>query len=133
MSYLRYSKVRPFLIGFLVLAVIYNVFFFLQNSRLEKENPVSHVVIEQYCRSSKGSSSVHINYNGKVYVVRMANQACLKYPKGSMIYLVYNDRHDYFYQPDGLRKNSFRLFFFSFLLLLAIITWNRLFRSDSTS
>lgn len=121
MSYLSYSKVRPFLIGFLVLGVIYNVYFFFQNSRLEKENAVSHVVIEQYCRSSKGSSSVHINYNGKVYYVRMANQECLKYPKGSMIYLVYNQRHDYFYQPDDLQRDSFRLFFFSFVLLLAII------------
>lgn len=133
MSYLSYSKFRPFIIGFLVLGVIYNVYFFFQNSRLEKENTVSHVVIEQYCRYSKGSSLVQINYNGKVYDVRMANQECLKFPKGSMIYLVYNDRYDYFYQPDGLRKDSFRLFFFSFLLLLAIIPWNRLFRSDSTS
>ena len=66
----------------LELRVIYNDNFFFQNSRLEKEMPVSHVVIDQYCRSSKGSSSFHINYNGKVYYVRMANQECLKYPKG---------------------------------------------------
>lgn len=128
MSYLSYSKVRPFLIGFLVLGVFYNVYFYLQNSRLEKEVPVPHVVIEQYCRSYKGSSSVHINYNGRIYYVRMANQECLKYPKGAMIYLVYNDRHDYFYQPDGLRRDSFRLFFFSFLLLLSIIPWDRLLK-----
>ena len=122
---MNYSKIRPFLIAILVVGVAYNVYFYLQNSRLEKQVPVSHVVIEQYCRSYKGSSSVHINYHGKVYYVRMANEECLKYPKGSKISLVYNDRYDYFYQPDGSRRDSFRLFFFSFLLFLSIIPWNR--------
>lgn len=131
MSYLSYSKVRPFLIGFLVLGVFYNVFFYFQNRELEKEATVSYVVIEQYCRSYKGGSSVHINYNRRVYYIGMANQECLKYPKRSKIYLVYNDRYDYFYQPDGLQRDSFRLFFFPFLLLLSIIPWDSFLRKKS--
>lgn len=127
MSYLSYSKVRPFLIGLLVLGVFYNIFFYLEDRKLEKMKPQSFRIIEQYCWATK-NSSIYIEYRDKKYPIRMANGECPKYPVGAEIYLVYNDRHDYFYQPDGLRRDSFRLFFFSFLLLLSIIPWDSLLK-----
>ncbi len=128
MSYLSYSKIRPFLIGILAIGVAYNLYFYIEVVKMEKIVPQNFVVVEQYCRASKGSSSINIEYNGNLYSVRMANGECLKYPVGAEIKLVYNDTHDYFYKQDGLTKASFRLFFFSFLLLLSTIRWDRLLK-----
>lgn len=128
MSYLSYSKIRPFLIGILAIGVAYNLYFYREDVKMEKVVPQSFVVVEQYCRASKGSSSINIEYNGDQYSVRMANGDCLKYPVGAEIKLVYNDTHDYFYKQDGLAKVSFRLYLFSFLLLLSVVPWNRLLK-----
>lgn len=128
MSYLSYSKIRPFLIGILAIGVACNLYFYREDVKMEKVVPQSFVVVEQYCRASKGSSSINIEYNGDQYSIRMANGECLKYPVGAEIKLVYNDTHDYFYKQDGLAKVSFRLFLFSFLLLLSVVPWNRLLK-----
>ncbi len=128
MSYLSYSKIRFFLISILAIGVAYNLYFYREDLKMEKIVPRSFVVVEQYCRASKGSSSINIEYNGNLYSVRMANGECLKYPVGAEIKLIYNNTHDYFYKQDGLAKAGFRLFFFSLLLLLSIIPWDRLLK-----
>lgn len=130
---MSYSKIRPFLIGILAIGVAYNLYFYSEGVKMENVVPQSFIVVDQYCRSSKGSSSINIEYNGNLYSVRMANGECLKYPVGAEIKLVYNDKHDYFYKQDGLEKASFRLVFFSFLLLLSIIPWYSLIKKKRKS
>lgn len=125
---MNYSKIRYLLIGILAIGVAYNLYFYREDVKMEKAVPQCFVVVEQYCRASKGSSLINIEYNGNLYSVRMANGECLKYPVGAAIKLVYNDTHDYFYKQDGLVKARFRLFFFSFLLLLSTIPWDRLLK-----
>lgn len=122
---MNYSKIRPFLIAILVVGVAYNLYFYMEDVKMEGMVPQSFIVKEQYCRFSKGSSSIHIDHDGKNYIVRMANGDCLKYPIGSEIKLVYNERFDYFYKQDGLQKGAFRLLFFSFLLFLSLLPWSR--------
>lgn len=89
-----------------VLGFLYTLFFYYQNSRLE--NPImlkTYTIIEQGCRNSKGSSSVHIKYNNKIYYIRLANKECLKYPVGNEIMLSYNEQFDYFYKSDDLKRD----------------------------
>jgi len=127
MSYLSYSKSRPFIIVFLVLGTIYNVFFLLEDNKLEKLKSQLFTITGQYCQASK-NSSVSIEFKSKSYRISMSNAECPKYPIGSKISLVYNDKYDYFYQQDGLKTSTFKLFFFSFLLFLSIIPWDRLLK-----
>lgn len=125
---MNYAKIKPLLIGILTIGVAYNLYFYAEADKMEKAVPQSFVVVEQHCRASKGSSSINFKYNGNLYSVRMANGECLKYPVGADIKLVYNDTYDYFYKQDGLETANFGLFFFSFLLLLSILPWDRLTR-----
>lgn len=122
---MNYLSLRPYLIGFLIIGVVYNLFFYTEDVKMEKMAPKSYRVKEQYCRVSKRSSSIFISHNSKNYIIRMSNNDCLNYPVGSDIKLVYNDRYDYFYKQDGLQKGIFKIFFFSFLLCLSIIPWSR--------
>ena len=81
---------------------------------MEKIVPESFVVVEQYCRASKGSSSINIEYNGDLYSVRLANGECLKYPVGAEIKLIYNDTHDIFINKMDLIKLALGCFFSHF-------------------
>ena len=122
-----YSRNQMILILFSFLAVLYTCFFYIQDSKLEKSGRLTTLkVVNQGCRNSKGSSSVHISYNGKIYYVRLANKECLKYPVGSKISLIYNHEFDYFYVPDGLMRDKYRLFFTLGFLFLSVIPWKSL-------
>jgi len=121
---MNYSKIRPFLIVILVVGVAYNLFFYLEDSKLEKAKPQSFRITEQYCREIK-NSAIYIVHRNKKYSIRMTNGDCPKYPVGSEISLVYNEKYDYFYKQDGLKTATYKLLFFPFLLLLSIIPWNR--------
>lgn len=121
---MNYYRSQIVLILLALIAVIYTLFFYVQNAKLEKSGILTPFkVIEQGCRNSKGSSSVHISHNGEIYYIRLANKECLKYPKGSKIVLIYNDKFDYFYKPDGLSRDSYRLFFAFAFLLLSVLPW----------
>lgn len=121
-----YHRNQKILILIAILVVLYNWFFYIQDSKLEKSGMLTvFKVIEQGCRSSKGSSSVHILYRGKVYYIRLANEECLEYPIGSKISLIYNDDFDYFYKPDGLKRNNYRLSFSIAFLFLSALPWNK--------
>ncbi len=80
-------------------------------------------VFSQSCGNNRGSSSVYINYNQKVYSIRLPNVDCLKYPIGSKIGLIYNDKFDYFYIPDGLEKDISRLIFIGVVIIILLIKW----------
>lgn len=108
---MNYLSLRPYPIGFLIIGVVYNLFFYTEDVKMEKMTPKSYRVKEQYCRVSKRSSSIFISHNSKNYSIRMSNNDCLNYPVGSNIKLVYNDRYDYFYKQDGLQKGIFKIFF----------------------
>lgn len=121
---MNYSKIRPFVIVIFVVGVAYNLFFYLEDSKLEKVKPQSFRITEQYCREIK-NSTIYIVHRGKKYSIRMANGDCPKYPVGSEISLVYNIKYDYFYKQDGLKTATYKLLFFSFFLLLSIIPLSR--------
>jgi hypothetical protein len=124
-----YNRNQKIVIIIAILVLIYNWFFYAQNSKLEQSSPMNtYQVIEQGCRNSKGSSSVHISYNRKTYYIRLANGECLKYPIGSKISLVYNDDLDYFYKPDGKKRGRNRLFFSFCFLLLSVLPYNNLYK-----
>ncbi|RRQ46714.1 hypothetical protein DTW91_04340 [Chryseobacterium sp. SC28] len=91
----------------------------------------SHTIIEQGCRNSKGSSSVHIKYNKKIYYIRLANKECLKYPIGTEIQLSYNEQFDYFYKPDGLKRDKRRLLIIGVIFILSIIPWKKIIKIKS--
>ncbi|MEH3114027.1 hypothetical protein [Pedobacter terrae] len=97
----------------------------------ETKNLITLKIIKQGCRSSQGSSSVHVMFNKKVYYIRLANEECLKYPIGTTISLIYDNTFDYLYKPDGLKRNKYRVLFSSAFLLLSIIPWNRLISTFS--
>ncbi|WP_312332575.1 hypothetical protein [Sphingobacterium sp.] len=122
------KKIRIFLIGAVAIGVAYNIYFYREDVKMESSVARSFLVEEQYCRTSKGSSSINVKYKGKLYAVRMANEECLKYPVGSHIELVYNEMHDFFYKKDGLAKAKLRVFFFLFLLFVLVIPWERFFK-----
>ncbi len=122
------KKIRIFLIGAVAIGVVYNICFYREDVKMESSVARSFLVEGQYCRSSKGSSSINVKYKGKLYAVRMANEECLKYPVGSHIELVYNEKHDFFYKKDGLAKAKLRMFFFLFLLFVLVIPWERFFK-----
>ncbi|VFA40229.1 Uncharacterised protein [Chryseobacterium indologenes] len=112
-----------------ILGFLYTLFFYYQDSRLENPNMLkSYTITEQGCRNSKGSSSVHIKYNNKIYYIRLANKECLKYPVGTEISLSYNKQFDYFYKPDGLKRDRNRLFFTAIIFILSIIPWKKIIK-----
>lgn len=114
------------------LGFLYTSFFYYQDSRLENPSMLkSYTIIEQGCRNSKGSSSVHIKYNSKMYYIRLANKECLKYPIGTEIKLSYNERLDYFYKPDGLKRDKNRLLFTVVIFILSIIPWKKIIKIKS--
>ena len=82
-------------------------------------------VFSQSCGNYRGSSSVYINYNQKVYSIKLPNVDCPKYPIGSKIGLIYNDKSDYFYIPDGLEKDISRLVFIGLVIIVLLIQWWR--------
>ncbi|MCW8309710.1 hypothetical protein K7A41_00550 [Sphingobacterium sp. InxBP1] len=125
------KKMRMFLIGTLAIDVVYNIYFYREDVKMESSVAGSFLVEEQYCRSSKGSSSINVKYKGKLYSVRMANEECLKYPVGSHINLVYNEAHDFFYKKDRLATAKLRVFFFLFLLLISVIPWGRFLEKNA--
>ncbi|OCK50741.1 hypothetical protein BA768_19195 [Chryseobacterium sp. CBo1] len=88
----------------------------------------SYTIIEQGCRNSKGSSSVHIKYNDKIYYIRLANKECSKYPVGSEVKLSYNEQFDYFYKPDGLKRDRNRLLFLAIIFILSITPWKKIIK-----
>ena len=88
----------------------------------------SYTVVEQGRRNYKGSSSVHIKYNNKIYYIRLANKEYLKYPVGKEIKLSYNKQLDYFYKPDGLKRDKNRIWFTAIIFIISIIPWRRMIR-----
>lgn len=110
-----------------VLGFLYTLFFYYQDRGLENFSMLkSYTIIEQGCRNSKGSSSVHIKYFNKIYYIRLANKECLKYPIGTEIKLCYNEKFDYFYKPDGLKRDKNRLLFTGIIFMLSIIPWKKI-------
>lgn len=121
MNYYKYQKILG-LLSFL--AFLYVCFFYYQNSKLENFGKLElFEVINQGCRNSKGTSSVHISYNRKTYFIRLANGECYKYPVGSKITLIYNDYFDYFYFPNSLSRDRYRLIFTFSLFFFSILPW----------
>lgn len=116
-----------------ILGLLYTLFFYYQDSKLENTKTLkAYSVIEQGCRNSKGSASVHIRYKDKIYFIRLANKECLKYPVGSIIKLNYNSEWDYFYKPDGLRRDRNRIIFTLIVLMLSTIPWKKIINSKAT-
>lgn len=116
---------RIFLVCILAIGVVYNMYHYMEAVKMESSVAQSFVVEKQYCRASKGSSSINVKYKGKLYSVRMANGECVKYPIGSHIKLVYNETHDFFYKKDMLASAKLRVFFFLLLFLISVIPWER--------
>ncbi|CAM3318408.1 hypothetical protein [Empedobacter stercoris] len=112
-----------------VLGFLYTLFFYNQNTKLENIATLkAYSVIEQGCKKSKGGSSVHIKYNNKIYYIRLSIATCEKYPIGSKIMLNYNDQFDYFYMPDGLKRDKNRLLIISGIFILSIIPWKKIIK-----
>lgn len=112
---------------FSLIGFFYVLFFYVQDSNLERNNiSKSYIIIEQKCRNSKGGSSVHIKYNNKIYIVGLSITECLKYPVGSKIKLIYNSEFDYFYKSDGLKRDTRRLLFVIIIFVLSIIPWKKI-------
>ena len=125
-------KMRIFFISAFAIGVAYNLYFYKESVKMENSVARSFMVEKQYCRASKGSSSINVRYKGKLYTVRMANGECLKYPVGSNIKLVYNETHDFFYKKDMLVAATFRVLFFLFLFLISVIPWERFLKKNVT-
>ncbi len=68
---------------------------------------------------------MHINHKNKIYYIRLANRECQKFPVGSKIGLKYNDKLDYFYKPDGLKRDRNRLVFTGSFFILSIVPWKK--------
>jgi len=123
-----YYKNQFIIIIISTLTFLFTSFLYYQDRQLERNGLLSfHVISLQSCRDYKGSSSVHIRYKNKIYFIRMANGECRKYPVGSKIGLKYNDRFDYFYKPDGLKRDKNRLIFTATIFLISIIPWKKIY------
>ncbi|WP_123947123.1 hypothetical protein [Chryseobacterium sp. CBo1] len=58
----------------------------------------------------------------------MANKECSKYPVGSEVKLSYNEQFDYFYKPDGLKRDRNRLLFLAIIFILSITPWKKIIK-----
>ena len=113
-----------------VLGFIYSLFYYFQNSKLENIKTLkAYSVIEQGCKKSKGGSSVHIKNKNKIYYIRLSIAECEKYPIGSKIMLNYNNEFDYFYMPDGLKRDKRRLLIISIIFSLSVVPWKKLIKN----
>jgi len=115
-----------FFIGGIILFT-YTLFFYFQNAELERSGTTkSYRVVDQNCKSYKGGSSIYVFYNNKTYKVGIAWRGCLAYPVGSEIRLIYNERFDYMYRPNGLTRDINRLIFSGLLLIISASPWKLL-------
>lgn len=115
-----------------ILGFIYTLFFYYHNSKLENIKTLkAYTIIEQGCKKSRGGSSVHIEYNDRVYYIRLSIAECEKYPVGSKIMLNYNHQFNYFYLPDGLKRDKRRLSIIGILFLLTVIPWKKIIKTKS--
>ena len=116
--YYKYQWVCAFIALFFFVA---SIFYYIQAKQLETEPMLSYIITGQYCHSYQKQSSVHIDYKGSKYTIRIKKKECRSYPIGSQIRLVYNDKYDYFYRPDDLKGSIAKVKVRSVLFLLTLL------------
>jgi hypothetical protein len=105
-------------------AILYSSFFYYQNRKLEAIVPSTyHIVLSQSCGYYKRASAVRISFGSEIYSIKLTRNECEKYPIGSKIALKYNKKWDYFYKPDGLKRDKSRMSFIAAILLISLIPW----------
>lgn len=121
-----YDKKQFIIILISIVVNAYALFFYFEDREMEKSGTLKfHEVLLQSCRNYKGGSSLRISYGSKIYAVGLSNGECPKYPIGSKIGLIYNVRFDYFYKPDGLKRDRNRLFFTGSIFVLSMLPWRK--------
>ncbi len=119
-----FSKYQWMMILLSLLSTLYFVYFYFQNRELERAGVASfHTITKQTCARYKGHSSLDIIVKGKRYLIRLANQECTKYPVGSRIKLIYHAEYDYFYIPDGLKRDKTRVLISVIFLGFCLLPW----------
>ena len=122
----NYYNYQILLLALAIGVLAYTYFFYIQNSNLEKSGTrASFEIIEQYCRYAR-EGSVQIRYSDDLYSIVLANGECFKYPVGSKIILIYNEKFDYFFIPNGQKHMVFRLYFTVSCIILSILPWKLL-------
>lgn len=104
-------------LGFLVVSIVY----FYEAKHLESISTSEYIVVEQYCHSYQKQSYVHIKYKSKKYTIWIDEKECKNYPINSQIKLVYNNKYDYFYEPDNLKGSIAKVKVMSVLFLLTLL------------
>lgn len=113
----------------IIISVVVNafaLFFYFQDREMERSGTIKfYEVLLQSCRNYKGGSSIRIGYGSQIYAIGLSNRECPKYPVGSKIALIYNARFDYFYMPDGLKRDRNRLIFTGSIFVLSLLPWRK--------
>lgn len=116
--YYRYQWICVLIaLGFLIASI----FYYNEATKLETMPMSDYIIIGQYCHSYQKQSSVHIEYKGKTYTIRVKEKECRNYPINSLIQLVYNNKYDYFYKPDNMKGSIAKVKVMGLLFLLILL------------
>ncbi|MBB2145492.1 hypothetical protein GM921_08360 [Pedobacter sp. LMG 31464] len=121
-----YYKTQIGIIITVTIGCLVALFLFFQNKQTDQNSPIKkHTIVSLTYRTNRGSS-VQINQNGKNYFIRISFDANKMYKVGSEIGLRYNEKFDYFYIPDGQKRDSGRLIFLGIIFILSVVPWKRI-------
>jgi len=106
----------------------YTMFYYYQNSHLEKTASLSKQLITDISCSvaPRSKSTIKVIGNNRVYSVDLPSERCLELNKGEKILLYYNQKYDYYYLPGALRIHLIRVITTGSILILLAFPWKLL-------